>query len=84
VRLHGDLLDLIDAVLAPATVEAVAIARRDLFHSSFTPFAPNDCPVEYSVDIGERVNGVEPVACDRQRLVGAPEQLGGNLLAVDL
>src|SRR6516225_5767587 len=79
-----NLLDLIDAVLGSVAVEAVAIAQRDLFRSSFAALTPYDCPIKYFVDIDELLNGVEPITCDRQCFVGAPEQLSGDLLAVDL
>ena len=79
-----NLLDLIDAVLGSVAVEAVAFARRDLFCSSLAAFAPHNCPIKYFVDIGELLDGIEPVSSDGERLVGAPEQLSGNLFAVDL
>src|SRR5262249_54976349 len=79
-----DLLNLIDAVFATAAVEAVAFAQYGLFDCSLAAFAPHNCPVEYFVDIGELLDGVEPVTSNGERFVGAPEQLGGNLLAINL
>ena len=79
-----NLLDLIDAVPASAAVEAVSLrcglVRR---RYSLTALAPHNGPIKYFVDVSERVSSIEPIACDRQRFIGAPEQLSGNLFAVD-
>ena len=81
-----DLLDLIDAIATPVAVAGKAIAAaRQRRCSGFTTLAPDHRPVQRSIDAGELTDGrVERVAGDRQRLVGAPEQLGCDLLAVDL
>ena len=60
-------------------------SRRSRFCcSGLAALAPDHGPVEHPIDIAELVDGVEPIAGDGQRFVGAPEQLRGNLLAVDL
>src|SRR5215471_21731274 len=80
-----DLFDLVDRISASAIVEAISVDRRRRFGPfGLATFAPYDCPIEYLVDIGELLDGIEPVSSDGKRLVGAPEQLSGNLFAVDL
>ena len=81
-----DLLDFLNAVTAAAAVEPVAFARRGLFCcSSFPALTPDQAPLDHVIDVAEFTDrGIECVAGDRQRLVGASEQLSRNRLAVDL
>ena len=80
-----DLLDLFDAVSAATAVEAIAVDRCRGRSSCLTALAPDHAPVEHLIDVAELADRwIECVAGDRQRLVGAPEQLGRNLFAVDL
>ena len=73
-------------VAAAAAVEPVAFARRGLFCcSSFPALTPVQAPLDHVIDVAEFPDrGIECVAGDRQRLVGASEQLSGNRLAIDL
>src|SRR5262249_9651844 len=83
-NLH-DPLDLIDAVTRSIVVEALAVGWHSSFSSRcFTPLAPHNCPIEYAIDISQFANGIEPIAGNGQRLVGAAEQFGGNILAVNV
>ena len=53
--------------------------------SRFAAFAPDQAPIEHFIDVAELADRrVERGAGDGQRLIGVPEQLGRNLLAVDL
>src|SRR5262245_38358542 len=84
-----EVLDLVDAVSAGIAVKAIAAVGSSgsfLCCRGFglATFAPYDCPIEYLVDIGELLDGIEPVAGNGEHLVGASEQFGCNLLAAFL
>src|SRR5262245_11416025 len=81
-----DGLDLLHCVTAAAAIDAVAGGRRGRFHGgSLAPFTPCDGPIEHLVDVHELPNcGIQRVAGHCERLIGAPEQLGCDQLAVDL
>src|SRR5262249_19546185 len=81
--LAHDLLDLVDAVAAAAAIETVAFDRFSLF-CSFAPLAPNESPLKCFIDVGELTDRrIERIAGNGKRLVGSPEQLSCDLLAVD-
>ena len=70
----------------PATIEAVTVdlCCSRFCRSGFAAFSPDDSPVKRPIEIAELPDGVEPIAGHGQRFGGAPEQLCGNRLAVDL
>src|SRR5262245_10249690 len=71
-----DLLDLIDAVLAAAAIEAVALARCCLFccSRSFTPFTPNKRPIKYPIYIAELTDcRIKRIAGNGESFICAPE-----------
>src|SRR5262249_320941 len=77
------LLDLIDAVLASVTIKAISLDRGFLF-CSFTSLAPYNCPIKYLINVAELADcRLNSVSSYDECLIGAPEQLSGNLLAVD-
>ena len=78
-----DQFDLIEAIFAAITVEAITADRGSLHHGSLAAFAPYACPAENFIDVRKLVDcGIERVAGDRQCFIGAPEQLSRDLLAV--
>src|SRR5437016_2432854 len=77
-----NLLDLIDAVFASAAVEVVSIKRRFFLFLCFTLLTPYNGPIKNFIDVGELLDGVEPIAGDRQRFVGAPKQLSCDRLVI--
>ena len=78
----NNLLNLLDAVFQPLLSKPLPPARRS--HSSLTAFAPDQTPIEHLIDVAELTDcRIERGAGDGQRLIGAPEQLGRNLFAVD-
>ena len=82
-----DLLDFVNAVFGTVAVEAVSEPSnlcRGFRGCRLAAFCPDDAPVDHAVDVGELTNGVELVAGDGQRFVGAAEQLDSDFFAVDL
>src|SRR5262245_10789682 len=78
------LLNLIDAVLAAATIEAVSFDRSFLL-CRFAPLAPHERPVEVFIYIAELTDGrIKRVAGDGQRLVCFSKQFSRNILPLDL
>ena len=79
-----DVLDLLDAVAAAVAAEtAVVIDRFRRSGSGPAALAPRHRPGKQSVDVRQLVDGIERIAGDGQRLVGAPKQLGGDRLVID-
>jgi hypothetical protein len=78
-----DLLNVIDAVLASAPIEAISLNWSFLL-CCFTALAPHKRPIKYLIDVAELADcGIERVAGDRQRLIRTSEQLSRNILALD-
>src|SRR5262245_43903687 len=78
-----DLLDLVNTVAATATIYSITLCRFLVF-LCFAALALYGRPVKHMIDVGEFGDGIEPITSDRQRFIGAPEQLGRDWLAVDL